>query len=255
LYDVAVVGGAAAGLTAALYTSRQGLKTIILTKDIGGQALLTPHIENYPGCESIGGLELMEKFREQATGFGTEFAYEEVKEIQKVENWFRLKTTINEYSATSVVLAFGKTPKDLGVPGEETLVGKGVSYCAVCDGPLFKNKVVGVVGWGNSALEATIMLCDIAKKVYLVFRSAQMVGHSALIQDCMKRGNVVPVPRSMVTEVKGEPVLESVVLKDVKTDETRDLELEGLFVEMGYVAKTGFVRDLVDVNAKGEIVV
>ena len=255
MYDVAVVGGAAAGLTAALYASRQGLKTIILTKDIGGQALLTPHIENYPGFESIGGLELMEKFREQATGFGTEFAYEEVKEIQNVENWFRLKTTINEYSATSVVLAFGKTPKDLGVPGEEKLVGKGVSYCAVCDGPLFKNRVVGVVGWGNSALEATIMLCGIAKKVYLVFRSAQMVGHSALIQDCMRRGNVELVPRSMVTEVKGESVLESVVLRDVKTDETRDLELEGLFVEMGYVAKTGFVRDLVDVNAKGEIVI
>ncbi|MFQ5951086.1 MAG: NAD(P)/FAD-dependent oxidoreductase, partial [Candidatus Geothermarchaeales archaeon] len=255
LYDVAIVGGAAAGLTAALYTSRQGLKTIVLTKDIGGQALLTPHIENYPGFESIGGLELMEKFKEQAVQFGTEFVYEEVKEIETIENWFKLKTPLNEYRATSVVLAFGKTPKDLGVPGEEGLVGKGVSYCAVCDGPLFKDRVVGVVGWGNSALEAAIMLCNIAKKVYLVFRSGQVIGHGALMQECVESGSVEPVPRSLVVEVRGEPVLHSVVLKDVKTDETRELELDGLFVEMGYMAKTEFVKDLVDLSDTEEIIV
>jgi thioredoxin reductase (NADPH) len=163
MYDVIIVGGASAGLAAAIYTSRQGLKTLLLTKDIGGQAVLTPHIENYPGFDSISGPQLMEKFQQQATNFGTEFRYEEVKRISKSDSssitngandddndmngsWFTVKTSADEeYECLAVILAFGKTPKDLDVPGEEKLVGKGVSYCAVCDAPLSKGKVSAVV--------------------------------------------------------------------------------------------------------------
>jgi thioredoxin reductase (NADPH) len=144
MYDVVVVGGASAGLTAAMYASRQGLKTLIITKDIGGQALLTNDIENYPAFEHIGGFELMNRFEQQAKSFGAEFVYEEVSSIQKNKTGhLTVKTAVtadNQYDTHTIILAFGKTPRDLNVPGEEEFKGKGVSYCAVCDGPLFKIK-------------------------------------------------------------------------------------------------------------------
>ena len=155
-WDVIIIGGASAGLSAALYASRQGLNTLLITKDIGGQALLTNDIENYPAFDHIGGYELMTKFEEQARSFGTKFSYEEVTSIvgyseeennKPTKNYFKIKTSgNNEYLASAVILAFGKTPRDLNVPGEQQFKGKGVSYCAVCDGPLFKQKRVGVVG-------------------------------------------------------------------------------------------------------------
>ena len=153
MYDVIVIGGASAGLTAAMYGSRQGLNTLIITKDIGGQALLTNDIENYPAFEHIGGFELMNKFEQQAKNFGAEFVYEEVSSIRKDEpRYLTIKTASdNQYNTRTIILAFGKTPRDLNVPGEKELKGKGVSYCAVCDGPLFKNKTVSIVGTGESA--------------------------------------------------------------------------------------------------------
>ena len=133
MYDVIVVGGASAGLTSAMYASRQGLKTVVITKDIGGQALLTSDIENYPAFEHVGGFELMSKFEQQAKSFGAEFAYEEVSSIQedKIRQFTVKTTTGSQYDTLTVILAFGKTPRDLNVPGEKELNGKGVSYCAV----------------------------------------------------------------------------------------------------------------------------
>ena len=162
-YDVLVVGGASAGLTAPMYASRQGLKTLVITKDIGGQALLTNAIENYPPFEHIGGFELMQKFEQQARNFGAEFAYEEVLSITEHKEGdgggFIVKTNNKdtEYSGHALILAFGKTPRDLNVKGEKELKGRGVSYCAVCDGPFFKNKKVAIVGAGDPALEASVV--------------------------------------------------------------------------------------------------
>ena len=146
-WDIIIIGGASAGLSAALYASRQGLNTLLITKDIGGQALLTNDIENYPAFDHIGGYELMTKFEEQAKSFGTKFVYEVTSIVESgqeegnnnkpTKNYFKIKTSgNNEYLASAVILAFGKTPRDLNVPGEQQLKGKGVSYCAVCDGPL-----------------------------------------------------------------------------------------------------------------------
>jgi thioredoxin reductase (NADPH) len=155
LFDVVIVGGASAGLTAALYAARQNLKTMVITKDIGGRALLTDHIENYPGFDSIGGFELMSKFEEQAKAFGAQFAYDEVTSVDERESiCFTVKTRNDAYDACAVILAFGKTPRDLGGAGEERFKGRGVSYCSVCDGPLFKGKTVAVAGSGDPALEA-----------------------------------------------------------------------------------------------------
>lgn len=169
LVDVVIVGGASAGLTAALYAARQNLKTLVITKDIGGQALLTDHIENYPGFGAIGGFELMSKFEEQAKAFGVQFVYDEVRSIEERESvCFTVKTANNAYDTCAVILAFGKTPRDLGVPGEEKFKGKGVSYCAVCDGPLLKGKTVAVAGSGDPALDAAVLLGGVVGKAYLI---------------------------------------------------------------------------------------
>jgi thioredoxin reductase (NADPH) len=272
MYDVIIVGGASAGLAAAIYTSRQGLRTLLLTKDIGGQAVLTPHIENYPGFDTISGPELMEKFQQQATNFGTEFRYEEVKRITRTDSrgngnygsnntdrgdtWFNVKTsTDEEYECLSIILAFGKTPKDLSVPGEEKLVGKGVSYCAVCDAPLSRGKVSAVVGWGDIAIDAVLMLCSITSKVYFIFRSSQLVGNDQFLNRCSKESNVELVPNSIVTEILGTKKVEGITVQDKKSGQTRNIPVDSIFVELGFTAKTDFIKNLVSVNQAGEIIV
>jgi thioredoxin reductase (NADPH) len=257
-YDVIVVGGASAGLTAALYTARQGLKTLVITKDIGGQALLTNSIQNYPGFADVSGFELMTKFQEQAALYGAEFLYDEVVVInQAEEGCFSVGTKNREFQACSVILAFGKTPRDLGVPGEETLKGRGVSYCAVCDGPLFKGKVVAVVGSGDPALEAANYLAGVAAKVYLVQRTQRPIGDEGLVQTLKSMGNVEFVNDAVVASINGAVKVESLTLRkaSLKSDGERRLEVEGVFVEMGYVTKTEFVKNLVELNGLGEIVV
>ncbi len=256
MHDVIVVGGASAGLVAALYTSRQGLKTLVITKDIGGQALLTDRIENYPGFEHIGGFDLMTKFEAQARLYGAEFAYDEVTQIVGEEpTCFLVKTYSGEYRACAIILAFGKTPRDLGVPGEQELKGKGVSYCAVCDGPLFKGKTVAVFGAGDPALDAAVYMRDLASKLYVVHRTDRIVGDEETLNTLRKSPHVQFVGNSRVKALKGAGKLEMVVLEDVNTKSERELAADGLFVEMGYVAKTDLVKELVQLNGMKEIVV
>ncbi len=265
MYDVVIVGGASAGLTAAMYASRQALKTLIITKDIGGQALLTNDIENYPAFEHIGGFELMSRFEQQAKNFGAEFVYEEVSSIQKEkEGHFTVKTTAttsnNQYDTRTIILAFGKTPRDLNVPGEKELKGKGVSYCAVCDGPLFKNKTVSVVGAGESALEAAIYLKQLASKVNIIHRTDKPIGSQETIdlllrQQQQSNGKISFIPNSEVRSINGGPKVESLTLFNSKTNSESRIAVDGVFVEMGYTAKTDIVKDLVRLNDNKEIVV
>ncbi|MEM2100881.1 MAG: FAD-dependent oxidoreductase [Candidatus Nitrosocaldus sp.] len=253
MYDVIVVGGGAAGLTAALYTARQGMSTLVLTKDIGGQAILTPSIENYPGFESISGLEFAERVKEQAERFNAEFRYEEVKGIEAVDDYYLVRSNMGEYETISVILAFGKTPRDLNVPGEARLVGKGVSYCAVCDAPLYKGKRVAVVGIGDPALDATLMLCSIAERVYLISRSSALVGHKDLMGSCSNARNVELLLSANVLEIVGDNKVKGIKVKDAQG--IKDIEVDGVFVELGYIARTEWLKGLVELNEKGEIVV
>ena len=267
LYDVLVVGGASAGLTAAMYASRQGLKTLVITKDIGGQALLTNAIENYPPFEHIGGFELMQKFEQQARSFGAEFAYEEVlsirehKEGNSVDGGFTVKTnnSDNEYSGHALILAFGKTPKDLNVEGEKELGGKGVSYCAVCDGPFFKNKKVAIVGAGDQALEAALYLKELASQLYIIHRTDKLVGSEEsidLLQNKDNNNNKVSfISNSIVKAINGNSKVDSLTLYDSKTKSESKLGIDGVFVEMGYIARTDIVKDLVKLNGSKEIIV
>ena len=237
-YDIVIVGGASAGLTAAMYASRQGLKTLVITKDIGGQALLTNAIENYPPFEHIGGFELMQKFEQQARNFGAEFAYEEVLSIieRKEGGGFIVKTSNNnkeygfkietnnddkEYSCYALILAFGKTPRDLDVKGEKELNGRGVSYCAVCDGPFFKNKKVAIVGAGDPALEAALYLKELASQLYIIHRTDKPVGSEEsidlLLQNKNNSNKISFISNSIVKAINGNSKVESLTLYNSKT--------------------------------------
>jgi thioredoxin reductase (NADPH) len=260
-YDVLVVGGASAGLTAAMYASRQSLKTLVITKDIGGQALLTNAIENYPPFEHIGGFELMQKFEQQARNFGAEFAYEEVLSITHHEGGgFMIKTNNKdkEYSGYVLILAFGKTPRDLNVKGEKELNGRGVSYCAVCDGPFFKNKKVGIVGPGDPALEAALYLKELASQLYIIHSTDKPVGSEESIDLLQNKDNnhkISFISNSIVKSINGNSKVESLTLYNSKTKSESKLDVDGIFVEMGYVARTDIVKDLVKLNDNKEIIV
>ncbi len=257
LYDIAVIGGSAAGLTAALYSARQGMRTIVLTKDIGGQMLLTNEIQNYPGIASVTGFDLAAKLRQQAQLYGVEFVYEEVTSVQEDRECpglcFKIQTTGKEYNASAVILAFGKTPKDLGVPGEQELKGRGVSYCAVCDGPLFKGKTVAVIGSGDQALEAANYLSGVTGRVYLIHNYSRPIGSEEMIDQVLNLKNVAAVPNSKVVGINGDLAVSSITLLGTETGSRRDLAVDGLFIEIGYVAKTGFLSGLVRLNDKDEV--
>jgi thioredoxin reductase (NADPH) len=255
-YDVIIVGAGIAGLTAALYAARQKLSTLVISADLGGQLLLTNEIQNFPGFMSISGLELIRKVEEQAKTYGAEILFDEVTSIAEQENLFTVKTASdNEFQAEAVVLAFGKSPKEMGVPGEKELKGKGVSYCVICDAPLYRGKKVVLVGWGLHNYENIVRLRDYASKVYWVFPGEKPLEEEELLQEAMSKGNVELVPFSDPVEVKGDKRVQALVVRNKKTGELKTLEVDGVFVEMGYVTKTDFLKGLVQLNEKGEVVV
>lgn len=255
-YDVIIVGGGPAGLTAAIFTSRRGLNTLVITKEFGGQVVTTPHVENYPGFKKIEGLELMKKMEEQAKGFGVPIYADGVNEVEEKNNKFLIRTDEGkEYETKTVILASGKSPRRLNVPGDDKFDEKGVSYCVNCDGPLYKDEVVCTVGGGNSALDAALLMSEIGKKVYLIHRRDEFRGFETFIEQLKKKKNVEFVLNSDVKEFKGDKMLKSVVVENVNTHEKREIEVVGAFVEIGSEVKTEFVKHLVKLQEQNHIVV
>jgi thioredoxin reductase (NADPH) len=252
-YDCIIIGAGAAGLTAALYATRRTLKVIVITKDLGGQASLAGTVENYPGLGKENGLEMMEKFKKQAEDYGAEIIFKEVEEIEKTKDQFTVKTREEEFIGKTIILAFGLTPKDLGVPGESELKNKGVSYCATCDGPLFKGKTVAVVGGGSSALDAAELLTKIAKKVYIIHRKDAFTGENVVINKLKESANIEILLNTEITEIKGDKKVESINITNSQTNEEDKIECDGVFVEVGYIAKTAIVKDLVERNERKQI--
>ncbi|MEM0158360.1 MAG: FAD-dependent oxidoreductase [Thermoplasmataceae archaeon] len=248
-----IVGGASAGLTAALYLARQALDIVVITKDIGGQALLTDDIENYPGFMQISGFDLMTKFQKQAEAYGAKFVYDEVQSIEKTESGFVVKTREQNYEAMALVLAFGKTPKNLDVPGEEENQGRGVSYCAVCDGPLYKGKTVAVVGVGDHVLQAASYLSTVVSKLYVIYRGSKIQEDDELYQELKSNDRVEIMINAKVTKILGDKGVKGVQVQTAD-GKTSDIAVSALFVEMGYVAKTEMVKDLVKLNEAKEII-
>jgi thioredoxin reductase (NADPH) len=251
-YDVVIVGAGPAGLTAAIYTTRRSMKTLVISKDVGGQMALTDDIENYPGFESIGGMELGQKMQEQAAKTKTEFLFSEVTDLQKDGDGFVVKTVDKKISARAVILAFGLTPRNLDVPGEAELTGKGVTYCATCDGPLYKDKNVAVVGGGNSALDAAEYMSRICKQVYLIHRRDTFRGEQVLVDQVKAAKNIEIIYNANTTAIKGKDRVEGLSYETLD-GKKEDIEVDGVFIEIGHVAKTDWLQPLIEVTDRHEI--
>ncbi|AFA39587.1 Thioredoxin reductase [Pyrobaculum oguniense TE7] len=254
-YDVIIVGAGIAGLSAALYAARQRLKTLVISKDLGGQLNMTTLIENYPAIAKISGPELAKRVEQQARAFGAEIIFDEVKTVEKQGDVFVVKTEGgDEYKALAVVLAFGKTPKELNVPGEAKFKNRGVSYCTICDAPFFKGQDVALVSWGDLAREPVTILSSVANKFYWIFPGDKPIHDDEFIEQAKRLGKAVFVPNSEVVEIKGDTKVRAVVVKNRKTGEVQELPVSAVFVEVGYVTKSDFVKHLVDLNERGEII-
>jgi thioredoxin reductase (NADPH) len=255
-YDVIIIGGGAAGMTAAIFTCRKKLRTLIVTIDVGGQNLLAENEENYPGYLDLSGPKLMSIFEKQAKKFGAEFVFGKVNKVEKMESSFLVGLANGEsYEGRALILAYGKVPRPLGVPSEDKFMGRGISTCATCDAPLFKGKTVAVVGGGNSAIEAVELLTKFAKKVYLIHRRDAFRADEVTVEKLRSNKNVEFVLNSVPVEIKGEKFVAAVVVEDVKNKNREELKVDGVFIEIGYVVDTSFVRHLVEINENNEIVV
>lgn len=254
MYDLIIIGAGPAGMTAAVYASRKKMATLLLSPDIGGQPMVTREVENYMGYQYITGPELMDKFEAQVRQHPVEIKLLPVTGITRENGTFSVQTPEGEFAAKTVIIAAGKRSRKLQVPGEDEFVGRGVSYCATCDGPLFAHKTVAVVGGGNSAVQAALELSEIAARVYLVVRS-KFVADPVMVDKVMKNRVITRLMGYGVKEIIGRQMVEKVVLTKLADRTTRDLAVEGVFVEIGLVPNSDFAASVVQRNDQGEIIV
>jgi len=254
IYDVIIAGAGPAGMTAAVYTSRANMSTLMLERGIpGGQMANTEEIENYPGFGSILGPDLSTKMFEHAQQFGAEYAYGEIKEIRDEEPYKRVITGDKEYLTKSVIVATGAEHRLLGAPGEKELSGRGVSYCAVCDGAFFRNKELVVVGGGDSAVEEAVFLTRFASKVTIVHRRDQFRAQKILQKRAFENEKIEVIWDSAVKEIRGEGKVQSVLLENTKTGEQSELSTDGVFIYVGMDPLTESVRPLGITNDAGYV--
>ncbi|BEP17342.1 FAD-dependent oxidoreductase [Pyrofollis japonicus] len=257
-HEAIIIGAGMAGLTAALYLARQGVDVLVISADLGGQLMQATVIENYPGIEAVKGVDLAQRVEKQARTFGAKFRYGEViTKIDRLEDGtFLLESNRGKrYQAETVILAIGKLPKRMGIPGEDEYDGRGISYCTICDGPLYAGKRTVVVGVGDQGLEAVALLAGLAKKVYYV-TPTRLFGDPDLVARVKAAPVVEILENHEPVRVEGDGMrVTTLVVRDKKTGEEKRLEVDGVFVELGYVAKTDFVKHLVDLNENGEIMV
>lgn len=255
MFDTIIIGSGPAGVTAAIYTARREMKTLVIGREMGGQVIWAAEIENYPGFKSINNYDLISKFQEQVAGLGVEIKNEEVQRIEKNEAGFILHTNKEKYETKTVILAMGLAPKRLAIPGEEEFSGKGVSYCANCDGPFYKGKTVAVVGGGNSALDAAEVLSKISQKVYLVHRRDEFRGFEALVNEVKARENIELVLDSDIKEIIGSSKVEKIKVLNNKTNKENEISVDGVFIEVGRIAHTDLVKDLAERDEWKQIVI
>jgi thioredoxin reductase (NADPH) len=254
-HDVVIVGAGPAGLAAAIYTGRARLDTVVLERAVpGGQILLTGEIENYPGFpDGISTFQLMEDFRKQAEKFGAKISLDEVREIHKRGVRWELVGDKERYRAKAVIMATGSHYRKLGLEGEKKLTGRGVSYCATCDGAFFKDKRVAVVGGGDWALTEALFLTRFCREVKIIHRRDEFRAVKILQERVQENPKVQVLWDTVVVKIGGEETLKSLILRNVRDDTTFELELDGLFVSIGTVPNSELVKDLVELNEWEEI--
>ncbi|MEQ8201575.1 MAG: thioredoxin-disulfide reductase [Syntrophomonadaceae bacterium] len=255
MYDVIILGAGPAGLTAAIYTSRAWLRTLVLESAmVGGNAAIADHIDNYPGFPfGILGGELMENFRQQAERLGAQIRMEQVTAVVDAPEGKKVITTDAEYTARAIIIATGARRRTLTVEGENEYQGRGVSYCATCDGAFFRNSKVAVVGGGESALKEALYLADIAEKVYIIHRREEFRASPHTVGKIRGHNTIECKLNRVVKRIEGDSVMRAVILQDVATKDEETLEVEGLFVSIGLVADTDFVEGL-NTTSEGYII-
>lgn len=255
-FDTVILGGGPAGLSAAIYASRGAISTAIVDVSmLGGQPSNYLELENYPGFPIVGGFDLMEKFEEHADKFGVhKFPMQEIEKVDLISNPKTILTKEAEFRAKTVIIATGAQPMKLGVPGEKEFVGRGVSYCAVCDGAFYKDKIVAVVGGGNAAVEEAMYLTKFASKVYVIHRRNELRADKIVQERAFKNEKIEFIWDSVVKEIKGEDLVNTAVLENVKTKEITNLSVNGVFPYIGMVPNVDYISGQLEQNAGGFIV-
>ena len=259
VFDVVIIGGGPAGLTAGLYAARADLKTLCIE---GGstvsQISVTDLVENYPGIEAIGGFDLVDRMRSQAGHFGVQFSSGDVVSVEKerigdIDGW-RVKTTGDGFRSLAVIIATGANWRKLGVTGEETLIGKGVSFCATCDGPFFRDREVVVVGGGDTAVQEALYLTRFAKKVTIVHRRDRLRATSVLRDQALKNEKIQFAWNAVVSEILGDQSVKGVRLQNVmNTGDVREIPADGIFIFVGLVPNTKFLEGVVGLDPQGYV--
>lgn len=257
IFDTIIIGGGPAGISAAIYTVRKNLKVLMLTKDIGGQAILSGDVENYPGFTIITGADLGRKFREELMNFENKGLWikegVEVVDLSGADPDFTVKTSEgNFYHGKAVIIASGRIPKMLNIPGEKELFGRGVSTCSVCDAPLYKDKDVAVVGGGNSALDAAFSLIKVARSVTIINNTESLRGDEILLKNVVFSPKVKILNNHQALEILGESAVGGIKVKDTQSGEEQIIPVSGVFVEIGWTPSTSFDK-LTNKNDRGEI--
>lgn len=256
LYDLLIIGAGPAGLSAGIYGARAGLKTIIIEKGIAGGTIAMVHfIENYPGFpDGISGNKLGDLMKRQCLNFGVELVYREVKTIMREEKFFRITTDSGDYLSKSVIIASGSSPRRLNVPGENELLGRGISYCATCDGPLFKNQNIAVVGCGNSGLQEGKFLFNFAKTITFIEFLPRITADKILYDYFADKKKVEFVLNSEVVSIEGVSKVEAIKVKDRKNGVIRTINVSGVFIYIGLIPNIQFVKGLVNIDNDGFII-
>ncbi len=255
MYDIVIIGGGTAGLTAALYAQRAGKKTIVLEgKAYGGQILYAGTVENFPGIKQISGSQFIENLVGQVKSFGGEMKLEKVTEVREVEDCKIVRTDMdNKYKAKAIIIATGEDYRKLNAPGENEYNGRGVSYCATCDGELYRNKIVAVIGGGNSAIGNALYLSNLAEKVYLVHRREEYRAEAHLLNKAKAKNNIEFLCNQEILAVEGGEKVEKIKVKNIESNEEYEIDVEGVFVSVGYEPQNQIFSGLVELDMNGYI--
>lgn len=254
MYDIGIIGGGTAGMTAAIYGQRAGKRTVIIEgTNFGGQIVSSTNVENYPGIASVSGSEFSMNLLDQAMKLGAETVAEQADRVQKEDGMFVIETSEKAYPCRSVILATGVTHRHLGIEKEEKLVGAGVSYCATCDGAFFRGRDVAVIGGGNTALQDAEFLSNYCRKVYLIHRRDEFRGEKSLAERLKEKENVEFVLSATVKEIVGETMVEGLILNNKKTGEEFKIEVSGVFVAIGQIPQNDKFKDLIKLDEDGFI--